>query len=184
MLWTEFINQQLDFKEIENIYDKSHIAVELVRWYKPKILDNIATIANLSSGAYGIYNSGENKKILPPDKTQKLIYFGKIDQNQLNNLPAMTIRQYYPEIRPDEIKSSDTIHVNVNRIIREKPTEFQRIFEIASTIVHEATHEIERETKGSTSETSAIAAETDFANWVKQNIQKIMTKYPEVISDH
>ena len=65
--WREFLQEQflhpLDEKQIDILYNKAHIAVELVRMYNPNLLNNISTIANLVSGAYGIYNSGENRKI-------------------------------------------------------------------------------------------------------------------------
>lgn len=118
----EFVGQKqnLDFSQITTVYNKAHIAVDLVRWYNPEILNNISTIANLASGAYGVYNSGENKKILPKDIQQSLIYYGKINPNSIGNIPEKTLLQYYPQIDKNKIQKSDTIRVNVRRIVNEK----------------------------------------------------------------
>lgn len=52
--------KNIDYSQIESIYNKAHIAVELVRMYQPELLGQVAIIANLASGAYGVYNSGED----------------------------------------------------------------------------------------------------------------------------
>jgi hypothetical protein len=112
--------------------------VDLVKLYQPNLLEKISVIANLASGAYGIYNSGENAE------------------------------------------TGDTIHINVRRIMQEKETELEVILEIASTIIHESSHEVEMALKGTSDETYPKQAEDAFINWVKQNWQLIIQRLPEL----
>jgi len=67
MTFKEFLNTQ----EIDSLYQKTKIAVQIVRMYNPNILQNIATIADLPNGAYGLYNSEKIKKYSHP--TQKKV---------------------------------------------------------------------------------------------------------------
>lgn len=134
----------------------------------------------MASGVYGIYNSGENKKVLPPDLEKRLIYWGKVDKNNIGNIPEVTIRKYFPDVQANAIKKSDTIHVNINRILGEKNTEIEIVFEIASTIVHEAVHELERETTGVTSEIGPKNAENAFKQWFESNMKTILQKNPDL----
>ena len=150
LTWIEFVHKA-DERQIDQLYSKAHIAVEIVNLYNPRILDNISVIANLASGAYGVYKSGENQKILPKNLEANLIYYGRVDRKNLNNIPKKTLVQYYPQVA-NEIREADTVHVNVRRIMQESGSDFEAIMEIASTVIHEATHEIERETMGTTSE--------------------------------
>ena len=148
--WKKFLEQmegtpEVDEQQIDRLYDKSKIAVDLVRQYNPKLLFNITTIADLASGAYGIYSSGENKKLLPQPLEQQLVYYGKVGRHNLDLVPKITIQRYYPDVPADQIKQSDTIHVNIRRILQESQNDLEAILQIASTIVHEATHEIEFE---------------------------------------
>jgi len=180
--WWEFVQSQknIDEKQIDALYDKAHIAVELVRWYKPELLENIASIANLASGAYGVYNSGENRKLLPKPIEQRMLYYGKVNRHNLDMIPKSTLRKYFPDVPEDQIQDSDTIHINIRRIVNEFQGDLERVLEIAATIVHETTHEIERETQGWTSEAGPQAAEKEFMNWAKNNMKQIMAKYPEL----
>ncbi len=180
--WQEFL-EVTDARQLDQLYSKAHIATEIVRMYNPKILDNIAVIANLASGAYGVYNSGENQKIIPPDIQNNLIYYGRVNKRQLDNIPKQTLQQYYPNIPANAIRESDTIRVNVRRIMQEKGSDFDAIMEIAATIIHEATHEIERETTGATSEAGPLAAERKFLQWAMQNKNLLMSKFPELQGD-
>ena len=180
--WHEFI-QAVDERQIDQLYSKAHIATEIVKMYNPRILNNISVIANLASGAYGVYNSGENQKVVPKDVESNLIYYGRIDRRSLNNIPKKTLMQYYPQLPQDAIKTSDTIRVNVRRIMQEAGSDFEAIIEIASTIIHEATHEMERETTGTTSEVGPVAAEHTFINWVKQNRNTLMSRFPQLQGD-
>lgn len=169
----EFLAAQpnIDESGIDSLYNKAHIAVELAREYVQRsgnkdLLKNIAIIANLSSGAYGVYNSAENKKALPKSLEQSLIYYGRINKQNLHSIPKKTIKQYYPQVPDDQIKSSDTIHVNIRRILNELPDDTQRIIEISSTILHEAQHEWERDNLGWTDERGPVKLESEFKNWI------------------
>ena len=177
--WFGEQDTEVDETEIDRLYDKAHISVELVREYKPDLLNNISTIANLASGAYGLYNSGENKKVLPTNA--KFIFDQKhIDPNTIDLLPKSVIKQQFPEIDEKRIKESDTIHVNINRIVKESKTDWDAVLQIAATIIHESTHEMEREETGQTSEVGPQRAEREFMNWAKQNMKRIQDKYPEL----
>jgi len=76
--------------------------------------------------------SSENQKVIPKDVESNLIYYGKVDNRNLGNIPKKTLQQYYPQLAPNAIKESDTIHVNVRRIIQEKGSDFEAIMEIAN----------------------------------------------------
>lgn len=181
--WKKFLFEQenrLNFSQIERIYDKSKIAIELVNLYNSNLLKNISTIANLQSNVYGIYNSAENKKILPPEIEQRLLYFGNINKNNISTIPEKTIRQYFPDIPQNAITPSDTIHVNVQKIINEKKTDLEKVFSIAMTIVHETQHENDHEVLGYANELSAKNAEDKFAQWFNSNINMILQKFPEL----
>lgn len=197
MTWQQFLEQMstidtplVDERQLDSIYNKAHIAVEIVRGWPggggfpsgAELLRNIATIGNLASGAYGIYSSGENKKILPKDLEQNLIYYGKINRHNLDMIPKITLKQYYPNVPENNIKQQDTIHVNVKRILAESKSDLEAILQISSTIIHEAVHEKERETKGQTSEAGPYAAERAFMNWAQTNMNQILAKYPELKS--
>jgi hypothetical protein len=54
--------------------------------------------------------------------------------------------------------------------------------EIASTIVHECTHELERQKTGTTSEIGPVKAEGLFMQWVKRNWKTIITRIPQIAS--
>lgn len=179
MRFSEFA-KQLDERQIVAMYQQAHTSVELVRMFNTALLDNISTIADLPAGAYGLYNSGENRKILPPETENALIGWGRVGRHNLDMLPKRLIQQYYPQIPAGAINDSDTIHVNVRRILREVPNKAERILHIAATIVHEATHEYERETKGQTSETSAYAAERAFFSWVRNNWTMLIQRFPDL----
>lgn len=184
--WQEFLTQKadhaIDEKQIDSLYQKAHAAVELVQMIRPDLLRNISTIANLAAGAYGVYNSGENKHLLTPDMQKSLVYYGKIDPKNLDRIPRMTIEKYYPNIPKGKIRGGDTIHVNVQRILGETKSDLHAILEIGATIVHEATHENEFHTTGQTSEAGPEAAEKDFLTKAQQFLgspagQQFLTRY-------
>ena len=70
--------EEVDSSQIERLYDKAKISVELVQKYDQtlpqdeKLLLRINTILPLSSGVYGLYMSGENKSVIAPDVLNKL----------------------------------------------------------------------------------------------------------------
>lgn len=177
----EWLNQkQTNSSEIESIYGKAHIAVQIVQLYDPNLLKNISTIANLSSGAYGLYNSGEVQKELPPDVQQKLIYNGQIDKANINKIPNITLKKYFPELDETKIKEADTIRVNVKKILSRVSNPLEAVLQIASTIIHEATHATEMQTKGRTDESGPEQAEARFRRWAQANIKSITKKFPEI----
>ena len=184
LTWKKFLEQmrphEVDEKQIDMLYDKAHIAVELAKMYRPELLDNIATIADLASGAYGVYNSGENRKNLPQTIEQQLVYYGKVGRHNLDLIPKITLQKYYPNIPADQIKESDTIHVNIKRILAESKNDLEAVLQIASTIVHEAIHELEFETTGKTSEAGPQAEERKFMEWARGKLQEITRRYPEL----
>lgn len=182
LTFKEFVANQVDESQIDALYKGAHIAVELARLYAPDLLKNITVIGNLASGAYGVYNSGENRKLLPKPVEQALIYYGKVNKNNIHNIPKKTIRQYYPQIPENQIQSSDTIHVNIRRIMNELPNDIDRIIEITATILHESMHEYERENQGWTSEAGPVKKEREFKDWVyngagKQVLSSLLAKH-------
>lgn len=177
----------VDESQIDSVYDKAKISVKLVQLYarenRLKLLNSISTIANLSSGAYGLYNSAYNKKVINQTAMQKIRFkFGEdiFKNNKINSIPEVVIRKYIPDIQDIEVQPSDVIYVNVNRIVREFGDTPQAIIQIASTIVHEATHEKEREEKGSTSEVGPVMEEKKFLNWFKINKIRLIQKFPQL----
>lgn len=141
---------QLDDTPITRIYDKAKISVGLVRKYNPDILSGISVIANLGSGAYGVYThySSEDKRS---------IYFGK-------NIPNNLIKKMYPDVPDDDLKKGDVIRVNVNRILNDPKvnSDLDAVMQIAATIVHEATHAQEVAKTGVTNETMPEKNERAF----------------------
>lgn len=192
-VWLEVVSGTLgtelvDESQIDSVYDKAKISVKLVQLYarenRLKLLNNISTIANLSSGAYGLYNSANNKKVINQMAMQKIRFkFGDdvFKSNKINSIPKVVIKKYVPDVQELDIQPSDVIYVNVSRIIREFGDTSQAILQIASTIVHEATHEKEREEKGSTSEVGPVMEEKKFLNWFKTNKVRLIQKFPQLV---
>ena len=163
------------------------ISVKLVQMYsretRKNLLNNIFTVANLVAGAYGLYNSKYNKKVITKTVQDKIRFkFGDdvFKNNKINTIPEIVLKKYIPELLDQDIQPSDVIYVNVSRILKEFGDTPEAILEIASTIVHEATHEKEREEKGSTSEAGPIAEEKKFLNWIKLNKNRIKSMFPQI----
>lgn len=187
------LGTEMVISKIDTIYNKAKISVQLVQMYdqtrsadpksppdKRKLLLNINTIAPLTSGVYGMYMSSENKKSIGPEVLNKMkLLFPKdaMLNQKLQTLPTSIIKQYIPDLDEKRVQPSDTIHVNVQRIVKEFGDSPRAIVEIASTIVHEATHELEREFYGKTDERGPEKAEKDFINWVKQNWNTISRRF-------
>jgi hypothetical protein len=196
MNFKEWMNQAPDIeeKEIDSLYDKAHIAVDLVRDYckqtnQPDLLVNISTIANLATGAYGLYNSGENKDIIDPSVAQRLIYRsqGQITKDQLEKMPRRIMKQYFPDLDMRYVNPGDTIRINIRRILSQAQSDLQAVLEIASTIIHEATHDVEKREKedrfGNGSPLTEIEPqrrERHFMEWARQNMNYILQKHPEL----
>jgi len=177
----------VDDRQIDSIYNKAKYSVKLVQLYSKltgqKILNNVSTIAPLSQGVYGLYNSSENKKVIGPSVANKVKFkFGQnmLDQNKLNTLPNVVIKQHIPDIDINQIKPSVVIHVNVQKIVRELGDTKNAVIEIASTIIHEATHDLEYQSTGKTSEIGPKNAESKFKDWVNKNWSLIITRIPQL----
>ena len=172
--------------KIDHLYDKAKYAIKLVQIYArstgQKLLNNISTVAPLYSGVYGLYNSAENKKVIGPAAANKIRFkFNQpMMQQNIQLLPNSVIKQYFPDIDEKQIMPSDVIHVNVQRIVREMGDTKEAVLEIASTIVHEVTHEIEFQTKGKTDEFGPKKAEELFKNWVRTNWNLVVSKIPQI----
>ena len=67
-----------------------------------------------------------------------------------------------------------------SEIINELKDDKKSIIEIASTIVHEATHEIELQTTGKTNEIGPKNAENKFVDWVDKNWNLIQNRISEL----
>lgn len=180
---------------IDQIYDKAKYAIKIVQMYvkakspndpERNLLKNISTVAPLNSGVYGLYNSAENKAVIGPAAASKIRFkFGNDvvrQQNNLQKLPATVISQYLPDVDARHITPSDVIHVNVQKIVRELGDTIEAVLEIASTIVHEATHEMEYRQDGKTGEGGPKAAEARFMLWAKANINSIISSIPQLKS--
>lgn len=176
--------EEVDSSRVERLYARVKDSVRLVRMYDEatgqRLLTNISTIAELGSGnAYGLYVSSENKKSIGPEVINKikLIYPNDPDLNKkLQQLPKKVILQYLPDIDPKRIIPSDVIRVDVMRHVRNYGDSPAAVVEIASTIVHEATHVKEFEETGKTYDgpgTAVQKAEAAFKAWVKQNWPKV-----------
>lgn len=173
--------------KIDHIYDKAKYAIKLVQLYgrstNQKILNNISTIAPLNTGVYGLYTSAENKKIIGPALVNKIRFkFGQsaIQQDSLNKVPNSVIKKYIPDLDDRQLVPSDIIHVNVQRIVKELGDTKRAVLEIASTIVHEATHEIEFQNTGKTNEVGPKAAEVKFRNWAEKNWPTVVSRIPQL----
>ncbi len=176
----EWINKEhpIDTHELDALFKFAQISVEIVKdynrpsWFPPNfpgLLDEIYTIGNLPSGAYGIYRSNENEKTLPDTMVH-----GKNPQN-----PNITkkILQDQLKVNPLQINMKGTVRVNVQRIMKEVTDIWEAIKHIAITIAHEATHQIEREYTGNTSEIGPQKTEQDFIVWLKNNELRLKQKY-------
>lgn len=177
--------------QIDALYDKAKYAIKLAQAYvktlqgpERDLLKNISTVAPLNSGVYGLYNSAENKAVLGPGVANQIRFKFGADairqQNNLQRLPATVISQYLPEVDPRQIAPSDVIHVNVQKIVRELGDTAAAVMEIASTIIHEATHEMEYRATGKTSEVGPKNAEMRFQAWAKSNWKTFASRIPQL----
>jgi len=191
--------EEVDESQIDSAYQNAKYAVQLVKLYDltlpkgRKLLANISTIATLNQGVYGLYNSKENKEVIlnqlaiKPEQLNKIkMTFGQdaIGKENIDGLPRdvvkgvslNVIKKYIPEINVSAFSPSSVIHVNVQKHLQTHKDPTSSIIELASTIVHEATHELDFTNTNATSESSATAAEGKFKNWVKNNWNTITQK--------
>jgi hypothetical protein len=182
--------------QIDRFYDKAKYAIKIVQIYvksspdpkKRNLLKNISTIAPIGSNVYGLYNSGENKAVIgKPTANTTRFKFGASElgnADDIQKLPVSVIRKYIPDIPPDQIKPSDVIHVNVQNIVSKLGDTADAVLEIASTIVHEATHNMEyrssQSAKPSLGETNPKNAEVQFMSWAKDNWNSILSAIPQL----
>ncbi len=181
-LGTDNVNSQID-----GLYDKAKYAIKLVQLYiklspsaNKDLLKNISTIAPLNSSVYGLYNSAENKAIINSNIRLKFNSDVLKNKNNIQKLPYEVIKKHVPDLDIKQIKPSDVIRVNVQKIVREMGDTPNTVIEIASTIVHEATHEHEYRNTGKTDEIGPKKAEEDFKNWVSKNWKVITSKLPQI----
>lgn len=182
-LGTEFVDE----RQINALYDKAKFAVKMVQLYskmtRQNLLNNISTIAPLTSGAYGLYNSAENKKVIGSQALAKIRFkFGNnVMQNQkIHQVPNAVLKQHIPDLDLSQVKPSDIIKVNIQKILKKYGDSKEAVIEIASTIVHEATHEIELQNTGKTNEIGPQQAERKFIDWVSKNWKTIVQRIPQL----
>lgn len=189
-LGTEYVDE----RQIDMLYNKAQYAVKLVQMYdstlskEQKLLPNISVIANLSMSPsiLGLFNSAENKKIISQKAVEKIKFkFGQdvLDKHTIDKIPETVIRKYIPDILPDEIQQSDVIHVDIKNILRIYGDTPEAIIQIARTIVHECTHELEKELTGHTEDgpgTPVEIAEQKFQTWVDRNNDHIAQRIPQI----
>jgi hypothetical protein len=144
---------------------------------------NISTVLSLTGdNIYGLFNSKENTRILDGQgitfrTNQEITRQQMQKQELLKNLAFNVIKQQFPDVDTNAIHDSSIIHVNVQDIINDKKQqgltginlEKAIIAEIASTIVHESTHQLERTWLGKTDENGPREAEAKFMNWLQRN---------------
>lgn len=101
----------------------------------------------------------------------------------LKNMAFDVVKRKFPDIDLGKIHSSATIHVNVQKIVNDIKKLFagkqdaksliemdkKIIEEIASTIVHESTHQLEFRKKGSSTESLPKMAQEKFKSWLQRN---------------
>ena len=177
-------NESVDESKIDAVYNKAKISVQIVQLYdkmtNQKLLTNINMIAPLSSSVYGLYMSAENRKAIGKqvlDRMKLLFPKDMMLDKKLQTLPNAVIKKYIPDIDEKQLIPSDTIHVNVQKILGQFGDTSQAILEIASTIIHESWHEIELQNIGKTNETGPVAAEKRFMEWVRQNWTMLSQKF-------
>jgi hypothetical protein len=188
----DWVNTQVevDESEIDQLYDKSKISVELVKMYKPELLQNVSTIASLSGPhagrAYGLYNSGENQDIIDSAEEQRLIWRsgGRLTKDRLKGIQPKILQQYYPDLDMRKVNPGDTIHVNIPKILRDPQvqSDYDAVVQIASTIVHECTHDDEFRKRNQTSELGPDREQAEFSRWlnrpdVQDHIQKRLQQF-------
>jgi uncharacterized protein YicC (UPF0701 family) len=174
----------IDSSQIEVVYDKAKIAVNLVKKYKPDLLKNVSVIANLTSGAYGVYThfkvKGKNVS------ASGIVYDGEEKKIELNQLPQQLLHQKFPNVNPNKLQKGDVVKVNINRILNDPriKTDFETVKQIALTIVHESKHKQEVDETGKTSESGPMQAEREFLMIlekpeVSEEIKRELIKFPK-----
>lgn len=188
---------EMDSK-IDYLYGKAKYAVKIAQMYVEKapgankdILKDVTTIAPLNQAVFGLYNSSENDAIIGPQLAEKIKFkFGSQDINSINSLkklPLSVVRQYIPDLDPRQFVPTSVIHVNVGNIVGRFGDTKEAVIEIASTIVHEATHSFEyRNAKAvggrvpKLTEINPEKAEAACREWATLNWKLIQASIPEL----
>jgi PBP1b-binding outer membrane lipoprotein LpoB len=173
---------EVDARDIERIYNKAKISVSLVKMFsvqtgRPQLLHNVASIINLASGAYGLFNTGDMQTdidtAVSPDKQQQLIFMhkGNLQKKDLEKTAQDVLKGYFPDMDERKLKPKDVVQININRILSDPRIndDVTAIETIASTIVHEAQHDLEYRQKKQTSEMGPETLEREFKAWVKDS---------------
>ena len=182
--------EDVDISQIDRIYNKSDVSAKVVQMYDKatnnKFLTNITLVTPIQqAGIYGLYNSAENKEILGRYDNKKFI-FNAEQLEKLKHMPKTILRKYkVPEEVIKAIQPTDVIHVNVTDIYNNfnqmyksgqmspEEAEINIIREIASTIIHESQHEIERRETGDTNENGPKREEAKFNAWFNANLKQL-----------
>jgi len=186
--------EDVDASQIESMYGRAKQSVQLARMYdetmpvNQQVLRDVSTIANLATGsAYGIFMSGETSKAIGPDIERDLQLIYPNDPmlgRKVQKLPKATIlkilQQQKVNLDPKNIVPSDVIHVDVRRHLAKYGDSPAAVIEIASTIIHEATHVKQFEDEGHTEDGPGALvekAEAAFKNWVKTNWMRLAQQF-------
>lgn len=187
--------EQVDARQIISLYGRVADSVEMVRMYDQtlpqdkQLLRDISTIANLSSGnAFGMFVNSDNTNVIGPDVMQKIKLIYPNDpmiDTKIKKLSRSKILETLPEdikkqIDPKKIQPSDVIKVDVKKHLAKYGDSAAAVIEIASTIVHEATHVLEYVEKGETFDgpgTAVEKAESAFKGWVKANWPTVSRRF-------
>jgi hypothetical protein len=185
------LGTELVVDQISSDYAKAKYAIDLVRAYdatkpdkegnvleKRKLLINIGTIAKLSAGpkVFGLFKPEEDHQMVvgPQNNVNQINQFFK---GKLSLAPESLVKKYFPNLAPTSIMQSSIIRVNVPKIVQVFGDSPKAVLEIAKTIVHEATHQLERQITGDTKDgpnTAVERAEAEFENWALKGAGKDM----------
>ena len=181
--------------EVVAKYNRMKDSIELVRMYdqkldqEHKLLNDISTIADLHSGkAFGMFINTENSNVIGKDvmdQIRKVYPNDPLIDKKVQKLSRKQILNHLPEdvkrtIDPKKIIPSSIIRIDVAAHLKKYGDSAAAIIELASTIVHEATHVIEYRDKGETFDgpgTEVQKAESAFKSWAKSNWPMISKKF-------
>lgn len=161
-LFLEMIN--IDSSEIEKVYNKSKISVNLVKKLRPKLLEKISIIGNIATtidgkNIFGVYTYWKTNKGKPITLTS--------DTN--NSIPINTIKSTYPNFNIKNLKKGEIIRLNIKNILKNSKTDLDAVIKIAGVIVHEAVHANEILIKKLSSEVNPTIEQNKFLNEVNNN---------------
>lgn len=179
--------KKIDTRSINQVYDKSEIAVELVQRWRPQLFDTVSAVVNLGTNSvYGLFSSAKARKYLPQDLHDRLIYYGKVDDNAINRIPEYILVKYLSQHWKDHnpaqfsqaIQEGNVVEVNINKHLLQSRTHWDAVVGIGSTIAHEITHSQAWEQSGYEGEVWSENAEKEFMEWAEAHREEILSKYP------